>query len=402
MRSFVERRSVCVVLACGVLFACGSDDAERELARHDRTPERLQVALVVPEEATLDEVLYTVAHPDNGAARTGRSKLSTRGKFDLQLALPPGSGYSMQLTGTTRAGALCAARARFDVVDGAIMTLPLSMHCDGASPSRERGRGSVHVNAVVSAGSDPCPDVSGIGAAPLDVPVGAGLKIEGFTTSPSQTRWSFAGLVAAPYAWTTRAYCTEVGSHTLSFEALSPGCPRTTESIDITCTEGSVARCGNGLQDANEECDDGNVAAGDGCSNCRREPPACAADFACFARTTFCVGTTQMRKARTIPCAELCGTDYCVGAGCGPTGPAIDCPTGEVCVDDQELPYWESDARCLPLPSECEDTLCSANYRQCGRGAPAPESCSQACTAGFCCTWRANDWEKVAVDCGGQ
>ncbi|HTU56774.1 MAG TPA: hypothetical protein VMF89_00040, partial [Polyangiales bacterium] len=131
---------------------------------------------------------------------------------------------------------------------------------------------------------------------------------------------------------------------------------------------------------------------------CRRESQAaCAVDFPCLKRTQFCVGEKQLQKARNVACAELCGSDDCIGEGCGASGPVIDCALGEVCVDDESLPYWQDDAACKPVPPDCENALCPANYRQCAAGAPA--SCSAACAAGFCCTWRANDWVRVAIDC---
>jgi cysteine-rich repeat protein len=85
--------------------------------------------------------------------------------------------------------------------------------------------------------------------------------------------------------------------------------PTDTTTCDADC---SIPACGDAHLNAatGEECEDGNITSGDGCSViCRIEPALCVAD------TTQCLGTG----------VQTCGTD-------GTWGPAVACPDTQSCV----------------------------------------------------------------------
>jgi len=96
------------------------------------------------------------------------------------------------------------------------------------------------------------------------------------------------------------------------------------------CTSSSSnnGECGDGVVDSNEQCDDGNVANGDGCSStCAIEtPPAVCGDGAVG-------GSEQCDDANTTSgdgCSSTCGTEHKItGQWTFKTGGAtVACPTG--------------------------------------------------------------------------
>jgi cysteine-rich repeat protein len=144
-----------------------------------------------------------------------------------------------------------------------------------------------------------------------------------------------------------------------------PGCP----SCGI-----SLQRCGNGILTSNEECDDGNVASGDGCSaSCQVEP-----GWRCVVPGRLCVpicgdgrmvGWETCDDGNTVsgdgcaynclaePCWD-CSTGLCIHRSCGDggqdaqeagfrCGDGILSP-GEECDDgDQNSAYGVCTTRCM-------------------------------------------------------
>src|SRR5438128_5747024 len=120
-----------------------------------------------------------------------------------------------------------------------------------------------------------------------------------------------------------------------------PGFPPGGQQTDqFSVIIGKIAHiCGNGVVDLGEQCDDGNLVAGDCCSpTCQFEPAgqACA-NNPCISGSTCdgaaaCVGGTP----NTLPCndgnacttVDTCAAGVCVG------GPPPNCNDGNVCTTD--------------------------------------------------------------------
>src|SRR5438128_2029565 len=147
-----------------------------------------------------------------------------------------------------------------------------------------------------------------------------------------------AGLVGNPAAPQT---VTGSPCGTNFFRIDGPGFPAGGQQTDqFSVIIGKIAHiCGNGVVDLGEQCDDGNLVAGDCCSpTCQFEPAgqACA-NNPCISGTTCdgaaaCVGGAP----NTLPCndgnacttADTCAGGVCVG------GPPPNCNDGNVCTTD--------------------------------------------------------------------
>jgi len=99
--------------------------------------------------------------------------------------------------------------------------------------------------------------------------------------------------------------------------------------------------CGNGIVEDVEQCDDGNLTAGDCCSpTCTFEPALQPCEDGNFCtRNTTCngagvCGVISGNNGLACDDGDACTTgDRCVGANCVPTG-AVNCNDGDVCTDD--------------------------------------------------------------------
>jgi cysteine-rich repeat protein len=139
-----------------------------------------------------------------------------------------------------------------------------------------------------------------------------------------------------------------------------------------TCNAGRCGKCGDGVKDAGELCDDGNLVNGDGCEpNCAF---SCSVDAECNDNdpcngTETCVAITGGKKCAT-------GTSQADGTTCG---------TGKLCV--------KSSCR----PSFCGDGITDASK---GEACDPPNTvgCDASCKALETCNL-AGDWAmKVSVD----
>jgi cysteine-rich repeat protein len=163
------------------------------------------------------------------------------------------------------------------------------------------------------------------------------------------------------------------------------------------------ASCGDGIRDAGEDCDDGNVVAGDGCApNCTSESltqqcaaldprtvgrgnDACSACIceACAAEAIACYAPREPAEAVACKAVVDCGIEHdCSGTACfcgtagllacargggnGPCRSAIEAASGSVSVSDVMA---RSDDAMYPLG------------RANALGACGKESCAAACGA---------------------
>ena len=138
-----------------------------------------------------------------------------------------------------------------------------------------------------------------------------------------------------------------------------------------------AAPCGDGTVSSDEDCDDGNIAGGDGCSvTCTLEE-----GFECSGEPTVCV---DINECKLRPCSHgggcenIPGSYNCDCAGTGYTGDTCDDPT------DALPDYYE----CLGAVENIGDGYCDPqnNVESCGFD------------AGDCC---ASTCESSTYTCGG-
>ena len=196
------------------------------------------------------------------------------------------------------------------------------------------------------------------------------------------------GLVGSPAANQTVIGST-CGTNFVRIEG--PGFPAGGQQTDQFSTIiGKIAHvCGNGVVDLGEQCDDGNLAAGDCCSpTCQFEPAgqACA-NNPCISGSTCdgaaaCVGGAP----NTLPCndgnacttADTCAGGVCVG------GPPPNCVDGNVCTTDTCDPA----TGCVNTPNTvpCDDLNPCTSGDTCAAGVCAGTPNTLSCDDGNACT----------------
>jgi cysteine-rich repeat protein len=170
--------------------------------------------------------------------------------------------------------------------------------------------------------------------------------------------WAVSALVAAFVGGCYGSYQAESdGDWDLGARVEDSGVEASDRGRDVVVeadaeTETPVSRCGDGLVDPGEECDDANADDGDAClSNCRR--PVCGDGV------TF-VGVEECDGDEVQPCRSACDTDgesrctaVCIFGECEPPGEACngvddDCDT---VTDEDCSPASSSVAPSAPGPS---------------------------------------------------
>src|SRR5438445_3162568 len=175
------------------------------------------------------------------------------------------------------------------------------------------------------------------------------------------------------------------------FRVEGPGFPvGGAQTNQFTVLIGKLAHiCGNGVVDLGEQCDDGNLVAGDCCSPlCQFEAAgqACA-NNPCISGTTCdgagaCAGGTP----NTLPCndgnacttADACAGGVCVG------GPPPNCNDGNLCTTDTCNPA----TGCVSTPNTlpCDDGNPCTSGDTCAAGACVGTPNTLPCNDGNACT----------------
>src|SRR5207249_762509 len=175
------------------------------------------------------------------------------------------------------------------------------------------------------------------------------------------------------------------------FGVQGPGFPAGgVQTNQFTVLIGKIAHvCGNGVVDLGEQCDDGNLVAGDCCSpTCQFEPAgqACA-NNPCISGSTCdgaaaCVGGTP----NTLPCNDgnACTAADTGAGGVGVGGPPANCVDGNVCTADTCDPA----TGCVNTPNTvpCDDLNPCTSGDTCAAGVCAGTPNTLSCDDGNACT----------------
>lgn len=247
------------------------------------------------------------------------------------------------------------------------------------------GPGSV---ALVSA-TTPAPNASYIALVSSDPD--ARVIHGGFSNRDVDGIWNCGNGTGCPVGFTGT-----VGAVTTSDEAISLAVRKTiaagateTFSFVYTLSAGAIAEsvactipavCGDGTVEGTEVCDDGNMAAGDGCDGtCDIEPG------------WGCLGSPSV-------CDEICGDGMIVGAeGCDDANTADLDGCDSMCVVE---PGWA----CMAAPSVC-DEICGdglvVGAEICDDGGASP-TCNADCTSALCGDGAINVAGGEECDDGGE
>lgn len=125
--------------------------------------------------------------------------------------------------------------------------------------------------------------------------------------------------------------------------------------------------CGNGVPDAGEECDDGNMIDGDCCSSlcevegagteCRPAMGVCDVAEQCNGVSGTCPADQFVAPGTPCPDGDVCnGDDTCDGAGSCQPGVTLDCDDGTSCTADTCNPILGCQ-NTPALTSGCLDTF---------------------------------------------
>lgn len=123
-------------------------------------------------------------------------------------------------------------------------------------------------------------------------------------------------------------------------------------------------KCGNGIADADELCEDGNRESGDCCSStcepetgnvCDAGGPECTVDQCDSSGTCVAAAVLAPAGASCDTDGDLCTEDLCDGAGtCSSTGGSVSCSLCEACEPSEGCkPNPSGGLYGNPLPSEC-------------------------------------------------
>jgi uncharacterized repeat protein (TIGR04052 family) len=244
-RDPVERAAFGMLLGLGLtMLACSGRDATSLRGESALLPQRPQegalrvgtVALALSVEGvSLSQLSYVVENPDGQVVLADSQELGESDGPELSFDAPPGAGYRIRVSGEGGAGVSCSGSARFDVVAGASVEVPLTLVCEDA------GRVSV-VGSLVA--PSVCPDVS-IAASTAPVEVGTVLQLAAAPAASAGISYVWAssgGTLTNPRSAAATFQCTEAGPVTLSLTVSGEGCTDAA-SVEVTCQALAASAC---------------------------------------------------------------------------------------------------------------------------------------------------------------
>lgn len=286
--------------------------------------------------AAVETVSFSVTKSNGDVIKAGTFEVPGGDhSFNAQLLLPVGTGYKLTITGNgTKNGSSipCAGSQTFNVIAGTNPPVDVTVTCtetvQAGNTAPQTGTAVANINFVLDTVTLPGEECGFTHAVvgPLVQQVGNKIDLKSmYVGTGAAANWSatgVAGTFADASADDTTFTCTAVSSGSISANLTAAlGCTDTF-TVAVSCI--GTAICGDGaVNQAGEQCDDGNTAADDGCSaTCQTEPVVC--------------GDSDVDAPETCDDGNLTPGDGCNAAckleGCGNGTPDV----GEEC-DDSNL-----------------------------------------------------------------
>jgi hypothetical protein len=232
-----DKTQLAAFAACALalsLTACDADSNKRNDAVGS-----IQMSLDVAPGESLATISYSVMGPGT-FTKTGLIDVSKSATLSAAISpLPPGTGFTITLSGTSVDGSTnCLGAATFDVL--AHQTTAVLVHLLCRQPTQN---GSVAFNGALNV----CPLIDGLSASPNEVFVGGSIALAAQAhdtdqgPSPLAYQWTTTtgGTLSAATSSSTTLSCTSSGPVTVTITVSDgdngPGCPDT-QSLMLTCT----------------------------------------------------------------------------------------------------------------------------------------------------------------------
>jgi alpha-tubulin suppressor-like RCC1 family protein len=205
---------------------------------------------------TISHLDWTVSNPALlSADRKGAVDVSASQNIQFVVGgLPPGSGYSIVVSGTTDQGALsCTGTASFSVTANATTSVSLTALCTGGGGDAGDS-GSITIGGGTTI-APLCAAITALSASPSDVDVGGAIKLAAsgidangnaadvvfsWTVTGGPGSGTFSSAAAASPTFT----CTSVGSVSVTVAATTPDggqCMGNSSSVALSCQGKKVA-----------------------------------------------------------------------------------------------------------------------------------------------------------------
>lgn len=371
--------SVCAGLAVVGCSGEGTvDSSEVEGADFQKVKFNLSVG-----GADVQTVNFSVTKSDGSVIKAGSLEVpGGDSSFSAQLLLPVGTGYTLAITGTGSnegRSVPCAGSQTFNVIAGSNPPVNVAVVCTDSvqAGNTKPNTGSVQANVsftldtVIEPGEE-CGFTHAV-VAPLVQQVGSKIDLKSqYVGTDAEASWSatdVVGVFADASADDTTFTCGAVseGSIKASLTA-AKGC---VDSFEVAVKCIGTAVCGDGARNqASEQCDDGNTAVDDGCSDtCQIEAVVC--------------GDGDVDAPETCDDGNVVGGDNCSATcaleGCGNGTPDV----GEECDDGNNTNNDACSATCRI--ERCGDAI-QQSSEACDDGNQANgDGCENDCTISAIC-----------------
>ena len=183
---------------------------------------QVRLGLTLPHGVTIGSLTWRVLSSTGAVLASGFTDTSNPSATpSLSVSVPPGSGEHVDLTATTSDGGTCTGTsAAFNVADGQLVTISLSITCDPPPPGPTTG--TIIITGIIVTG-DSCPVIKTWAISPRQTAtVGGTIDVTASVTDADTGdtltyAWAAtSGTFADPASATTTYSCASAGTQTLS------------------------------------------------------------------------------------------------------------------------------------------------------------------------------------------